>query len=181
MPTRSRLSQKEILEIQRLVSLGLADGDIATKLGRHRSSVARVRLNQRSRGKTTSGKMIQVRISEEEDQAFQAEVDRLGLTRSEAGRRLLRNGLGILDIAHEEVAALHELRRELNAVGKNVNQLTALAHSGRLKWNVRDAQLMFRLDERIDEVINQIVALVSAGRQRAFVEASFPLKGLADE
>ena len=99
------------------------------------------------------------------------------LTISEGGRRLVRASLGLIDLDREEINALHLLRKELNAIGININQLTTLAQSGRLNWNAGDSRKMDLLDRKIDVTVNQIVALVTAGRNKAFVRSTFPVEG----
>ena len=79
-----------------------------------------------------------------------------------------------------EIDALADLRRELNAIGKNLNQMVTLAQSGRLNWNQRDARLVEQLDLKVDEAVSQMIAFVVAARQRTLVKAAFPIEGPTD-
>lgn len=181
MPSRPRLSESEARRILDLVAEGESDASIARMVGRHRSTVTKLRLSKEKRSVTTGGKMLHVRLSGEEHDAFKRCTEELGLTMSDGGRRLIRHSLEVLDLRAEEIEALAALRKELNAIGVNLNQLSALAQSGRLKWNARDGKLVQQLDMKVDEAVNQLVAFVTAARQRAFVRAAFPIEGAKDE
>lgn len=181
MPKTRRLSDKERLKIQALISDGESDAAIARKVGRHRSTVTKIRHGKPKRSVTTSGKTVHARLSDEEHQAFKEMMEVRDLNMSDGVRRLIRHSLGVLDLQVEEIEALAALRKELNAIGVNLNQLVTLAQSGRLAWNARDGKLVQNLDMKVDEAVNQLVAFVSAGRQRAFVEAAFPIGGAMNE
>lgn len=177
MPKQSRLTPKEIQDINALIARGETDSSIARRFGRNRSTVTKIRLGKQKRSVTTSGHKIQGRLSGEEHAAFKAKTEALGITMSDGVRRLVRHSLDVLDLRAEEIEALAALRKELNAIGVNLNQLVTLAQSGRLSWNARDAKLVQQLDVKVDEAVNQMVAFVSASRQRAFIQAAFPIGG----
>lgn len=124
--------------------------------------------------------MVRTRLTREEHAAFKEKVAALDLTISDGLRRLVRHSLGVLDMREAEIDALAELRRELNAIGKNLNQMVTLAQAGRLKWSHRDARLVEQLDLKVDEVVSQMIAFVVASRQRTFVRAAFPIEGPPD-
>ncbi len=181
MPTRSKMTDEEIEEIQRLIAEGLGDGAIAAQVGRHRTSVVKVRTGGRRRSVTTGGKQLQVRLTDEEYEAFNAEVDRLGITLSEGGRRLVRHSLGILDVAPAEIDAVVDLRRELNAIGVDLNRMVKLANSGPVDIGEVEKNFLSKLDLKVDDVVNQLIAFVGAGRRKTFVRAVFPLEGPISE
>ncbi|MCZ4354102.1 helix-turn-helix domain-containing protein [Roseovarius aestuarii] len=181
MPKQRRITNKERLKIQALIAEGESDASIARKLGRHRSTVTKIRLSKQKRSVTTGGQNVRGRVSDEEHAAFKAKTEALGITMSDGVRRLVRHSLDVLDLQAEEIDALAALRKELNAIGVNLNQLVTLAQSGRLSWNARDGKLVQQLDVKVDEAVNQLVAFVSASRQRAFVEAAFPIGGAMNE
>tara|TARA_B100000378_G_scaffold223803_1_gene187397 strand:+ start:103 stop:627 length:525 start_codon:yes stop_codon:yes gene_type:complete len=171
------LSVTERAEIAKLISEGLGDAEIGKRIGRHRSTITKFRLQRAARNVTTEGKSVNFRLSSEEHRAFKEAMEAKNLTISEGGRRLVRASLGLIDLDREEINALHLLRKELNAIGININQLTTLAQSGRLNWNAGDSRKMDLLDRKIDVTVNQIVALVTAGRNKAFVRSTFPVEG----
>lgn len=174
MPKKPRLTAKEIAEIQRLVSEGWKDGEIAKRLGRSRQAVSRIRHQAVPRHTTTDGEVIHVRVTKEEHEAFRALVDAEGLTPSDGVRRLMRHAVGALDLRSEEIDALAQTRRELVAAGRNLNQLTQLANSGRLKWNARDAKTVHRLDERVSDTVEALTTFINVARRRTLANAAFP-------
>lgn len=174
MPQRPRLSVKEIAEINRLVGDGLKDAEIARRVGRSRQAVSRVRHQKVSANTTTQGEVIRTRVTKEEYQAFKALVEREGLTPSDGVRRLMRLAIGALDLRTEEIEALAQARREVVAVGRNLNQMTQLANSGRLKWNARDGKTVAQLDERVSDLAEALTTFVTVARRRTLAEVAFP-------
>lgn len=181
MPSRKRVDAKERLEILARISRGESDVDIAKAIGRHRSTVTKIRNSGVPRAVTTDGGTIHARLSASEHEAFSDKMKAEGLSNSDGVRRLVRHSLDLLDLRKEEIEALAALRKELNAIGVNLNQLTALAQSGRLNWNRRDAALVEKIDVKVDQVVNELVAFVGAGRRRTLVQAAFPVAGQLDE
>lgn len=174
MPRKSRLTNKEIFEIDRLVAEGMTDGEIAGQVGRSRQAVSRVRRQKHSPHTTTRGEVLNVRVTREEYEAFRALVAREGLTASDGMRRLMRLAVGALELRAEEIEALGEARRELTAVGRNLNQLTQLAQSGRLRWNARDGATLARLETRVGDLAEALTRFVNVARRRTLAEAAFP-------
>ena len=180
MPKQKRIHKAERAEIFRLLAEGKTPSEVAKLVGRDRSTISKLRDGKGARHVTTGGKSIHIRVSDEEYEAFGQLARTRKITRSEAGRRLVRNALGVLDLSVEEIGALHNLRKELNAIGINLNQLTQLANSGRLNWNARDAKFMEKLDERVDDLVNELVAVCGAARKKTMVEAAFPMTEKSD-
>lgn len=177
MPTRSKMTDEEIEEIQSLIAEGLSDSGIAARVGRHRTSVAKIRIGARAKSVTTGGKQLQIRLSDEEYDAFKGEIDRRGVSLSEAGRRLVRHSLGVLDVEDAEIDALSDLRKALNVIGGDLNKMVGLAKSGAFKCSDADRLVMERLDLKVDDVVNHLIAFVGAGRRKTFVKAVFPMEG----
>jgi hypothetical protein len=174
MPQRPRLTHKEIAEINRLVAEGLKDGKIASRVGRSRQAVSRIRHKGTSAHTTTGGDVVHIRVSKEELQAFKTVVEAQGLTPSDGVRRLMRLAVGALDLRAEEIDALAESRRELVAVGRNLNQMTHLANAGRLKWNARDGKTVAQLDARVSDLTEALTTFVNVARRRTLAEVAFP-------
>ena len=177
MPKRSRITETEKVEILRYLSEGKTPSEIGKIVGRDRTTISKIRDGKGGKNVTTGGKIIHIRVSDEEYAAFKSQIAARKLTASEAGRRLVRSALGVLDLSREEIGALHTLRKELNAIGINLNQMTQLGNSGRLKWNERDAKLMVKLDERVDDLVNDLVALCSVARKKTMADAALLIGG----
>ena len=181
MPSRPKITAAERDEAKRLKASGLSIGAIAKRLGRHRTSVARALARGASRNTTSGGKRLQVLLSDEEFEAFRARACRHGLTLSDAGRRLVRHSEDVLDWPKDRIAAVDMLRREVNAIGVNVNQMAQLAQSGRLVWNARDAATMARLSAKLDAVTEEMIRVVSIARTRGFAAAVWDEEEIAAE
>ena len=145
-------------------------------------SIARSLARSVPRNVTTGGrKRLQILLSDEEFAAFRARATAHGLTLSDAGRRLVRHSEDVLDWPQERIAAVDRLRREVNAIGVNVNQMTQLARSRRLVWNARDAAMMERLGAKLDAVTEEMIRVVSIARTRGFAAAVWDEEDIAAE
>ena len=116
-------------------------------------------------------------MTREEYDAFRALVEREGLTPSDGMRRLIRLAVGALDLRREEIEALAASRRELVAVGRNLNQLTQLGQSGRLTWGARDGATLARVEARVAELAEALTRFVNVARRRTLADAAFPGDG----
>ena len=181
MPSRPKITAAERVEAQRLLASGLSVGEIARRLGRHRTSIARCLARTTSRNTTSGGKRLQILLSDDEFAAFRGRATAHGLTLSDAGRRLVRHSEDVLDWPKERIAAVDRLRREVNAIGVNVNQMAQLAQSGRLVWNARDSATMARLEAKLDAVIEEMIRVVSIARMRGFASAVWDEEDIAAE
>ena len=145
-------------------------------------SIARSLARSVPRNVTTGGgKRLQILLSDEEFAAFRTRATAHGLTLSDAGRRLVRHSEDVLDWPQERIAAVDRLRREVNAIGGNVNQMTQLAQSGRLVWNARDAATMARLGAKLDALTEEMIRVVSVARTRGFASAVWNEEDIAAE
>jgi hypothetical protein len=54
----------------------------------------------------------------------------------------------------------------LSAVGNNLNQIARLGAVGRLTWNARDAALVRKVGARVDDLVEEVVHLLSALRAK---------------
>ena len=151
-------------------------------MDRHRMSIARSLARSVPRNVTTGGrKRLQILLSDEEFTVFRARATSHGLTMSDAGRRLVRHSEDVLDWPQERIAAIDRLRREVNAIGVNVNQMAQLAQSGRLVWNARDSATMACLGAKLDAVTEEMIRVVSIARTRGFASAVWDEEDIAAE
>lgn len=123
-----------------------------TRTGRHRASatgsvVGRSRAERAGQGATggladdpfdgparpprptTGGRILSVRVSREEAQAFDVAMEAAGFSsRSEALRSLVRGAGGAVAPLPEETELLGGMARELHKIGVNVNQIALAAN-----------------------------------------------------
>jgi predicted DNA-binding protein (UPF0251 family) len=180
MPSSPALSRAEIEAINAQIVAGLSNAEIARQTGRSKQTIARVRAGAVRRAVTTHGKTINVRVTEDEFQAIRTVADREGLTVSASLRRLVRQATDRLDVHGDELVELAEARRELAAVGRNLNNLTKFAASGRLKWNARDGATLENVAARVDHLSEAIVHLVNAARRKAPISAATIMRKIAE-
>ena len=165
-----RLSTKARQEILRCAALGLSDAEIGMQVGCSRTTVARVRRRGLVNDRTTRGRVLQVRISPREAEAFEALVAEAGMTNSGMLRHLIRMSAGVVAFRRDEVETLRTSGNQLNALARNLVQMLKLARAGKLRWNARDAALVGRLTDRTEEVAGAVEALRAASLRGAFVE-----------
>lgn len=80
---------------------------------------------------TVRSQAVRVRLREEERAAFQQFAAALGQTPSRIIRRLIREAItGGPDYFKDELGELRKMRRELTAIGRNLNQLARAANQG---------------------------------------------------
>ena len=162
-----RLPDDDIAEIRKRIAAGESLRSISRTLGRHRSSVARIRaIARQEEGRPLSVK-LNFRLSAEEHAVFLTVVEANRLTVSEAIRHLVRQAGGLLALQTEEIEAIGGARRDLAAVGNNLNQLARLGAAGRLKWKPGDNVLVRRVLSHVDALIEDVVALVAEAQSRA--------------
>ena len=175
-----RLPHETKQDIWRLAGMGLTDAAIAQKCGCARQTVSRVRAGEGAPDRTTKGRILQVRVSQREADAFAALLREQSMTASEALRRMIRMAGGVVDFRAEEIAALHQSGNQLNAMARNLVQMLQLARAGRLTWNARDSKLVAQLVDRTEEVARATQALKAAAMRSAFVQSADIAKGLVD-
>ena len=159
---RLRLSAAEVTAIQARFAAGESVAVVAASLGRSRQSLARIKgAMDRHQARRLDVK-LNIRVTQGERAAFQAVADASGLTVSEAVRHLVKQASGLLVLQADELAGIAAARRDLAAVGNNLNQLARLGASGKLKWNPGDTTLVRKVAARVDEISEGIVLLVSA-------------------
>lgn len=179
MSASARLNPAEVEMVTAHIRAGLMNAEIARLTGRSKQSIARIRAGTIRRAVTTHGRTINVRVTEDEHQAIKAVAEREGLTVSASLRRLVRQATDRLDVHGDELVELAEARRELAAVGRNLNGMAKFAASGRLKWNARDAATLAAVAARVDQLSEAIVQLVNAARRKAPISAGTILRGIA--
>jgi len=157
-----RFSATEVAAIQARFAAGESVAAVAASLGRSRQSLARIKGAMDCHQARRLDVKLNIRVTEGERAAFQTVANAHRLTVSEAIRHLVKQASGLLALQADELAAISAARRELAAVGNNLNQLARLGASGKLNWKPGDAVLLRRVAARVDEVSERIVLLLSA-------------------
>lgn len=176
MPKRLPLSMKH--EVQRLLREGQTDTEVAAKAGCARQTVARIRTDGIATDRTTKGRVLQVRVSQKEAEAFETLLAEQNMTASEVLRRMIRMAEGVVDFRGAEVAELHQASTQLNAMARNLVQMLQLGHVGKLRWNARDNKLVAQLADRTEEVARAVQAMKAAAQRSAFTRSADLARGL---
>lgn len=159
---RHRLSQDEIAFAEARLKTGESVAAVARTMGRSRQSLSRLK------GALDSGQAQRLevnlitRVTAEERAGFQAVAGAKGLTVSEALRHLVKQANGHLALQADELAGVAAARRELSAIGSNLNQLARLGAVGKLNWNPGDAALVRKVASRVDDLCEGLVLLFAA-------------------
>ncbi len=180
---RQRLSQDEIAFADARLKSGDSVASVARAMGRSRQSLSRLK-GALDRGKAQRlDRNIIARVTEDERAAFQTVARSKGLTVSEALRHLVKQANGHLALQADELAGIAAARRELSAIGSNLNQLARLGAVGKLNWNPGDAALVRKVAARVDDLSEGLVLLIAAlGSHQGMTtdQAAAVLAGVAD-
>ena len=163
---RSRLTSVETAAIKARLVAGESVAAVARSMGRSRQALSRIKGSLDRKEVRRLSVKLNIRITEDEHASFQAVAEASGMTASEAIRHLVRQASGRLAIQADELEAIAAARRELSAVGNNLNQIARLGAVGRLTWNARDAALVRKVGARVDDLVEEVVYLLSALRAK---------------
>jgi len=159
---RQRLSQDEIAFAEARLKSGESVAAVARAMGRSRQSLSRLKgALDRDHAQRLEVNLI-TRVTAEERASFQAVARAKGLTVSEALRHLVKQANGHLALQADELAGVAAARRELSAIGSNLNQLARLGAIGKLNWNPGDAALVRKVATRVDDLSEGLVLLFAA-------------------
>jgi antitoxin component of RelBE/YafQ-DinJ toxin-antitoxin module len=176
---KHRLAAAEVAAVQARFAAGESVAAVAASLGRSRQSLARIKgAMDRHQARRLDTK-LNIRVTEGERAAFQTVAEAHGLTVSEAIRHLVKQASSLLALQADELAAISAARRELAAVGNNLNQLARLGASGRLGWKSGDAALLRRVRTQVDEVSEAIVLLLATHDSHQTLPADQAVASLA--
>lgn len=115
---------------------------------------------------TTGGRILSVRVSREEAQAFDAAIEAAGFaSRSEALRSLVRGAGGAVAPLPEETELLAGLVRELHKIGVNVNQIALAANRRQIALMRAEWDEIGQLRKLLPELRLAIGRLIGLRRQ----------------
>lgn len=159
MPGRSnKLTPADEKKIVAAVRSGVPVAVLAKQFGVTRPTVYRAirRFHDKASVVQVGTAPVSFTIDRAELHAFDAFIGRLGLkSRADALRRVCRVPAGFLEPDPYLAEAIHDLRNELSAIGRNVNQLVAaknyeLRRGQKLKISKDQQQLLADLLENIE-------------------------------
>lgn len=163
----SRLTDDDRDRIRARLAAGETVGAVARALGRHRQTVSRVKEDLDRQDGTRLAVKLNFRVTEAEHAHLLAAIRATDLTVSEAIRHLVRQATSLLALQSPEIEALAAARRDLAAVGNNLNQLARLGAVGRLHWKAGDAALVRKVAARVDDLVDEVVGLIAEAQGRA--------------
>ncbi len=112
--------------------------------------------------------VVTFRLPEDELKAFDALVVKHGFTsRSELARALARGASGFLEVSQQDRADLHSVKVELLAMGRNLNQLTRAANSGRVDLVKAQWEDLTELKSTISRLRGYVTDVVNETRRRS--------------
>lgn len=189
MPGRSnKLSPADERKIVTAVQSGVPVAALAKQFGVTRPTIYRAirRFNDKASIVQVGTAPVSFTVDRAELQRFDAFVGRLGLkSRADALRRVCRIPSGFLEPDPYLADAIHDLRVELTAIGRNVNQLVAtknyeVRRGQKLKLTKPQQQLLADLLEHIDGLsvaVRELEGRRASRVVRGFVEK---MKGEGD-
>ena len=108
-----------------------------------------------------------VRLDEAEDAGFQELVDRLETTRSRLLRKIIRESIGEgPDLLPNEMKHFEEAVFQLAALGRNLNQLLKLVHTGQVKVSSQEQTLMEGIRDQVEYLKKQTLIVIDRTRER---------------
>lgn len=163
----SRLSEDDRARTRARLAAGETVGAVARALGRHRQTVSRIKMETDRQDGTRLAVKLNFRVTEAEHAHLLAAIRPTDLTVSEAIRHLVRQATWLLALQSAEIEALAATRRDLAAVGNNLNQLARLGAVGRLHWKAGDGALVRKVAARVDDLVDEVVGLIAEAQGRA--------------
>ena len=168
----SRLSDDDRDQSRTRLAAGETVGTVARALGRHRQAVSRVKDGLDHQDGTRLAVKLNFRVTEAEHAHLLAAIRSTDLTVSEAIRHLVRQATSLLALKSPEIEAIAAARRDLAAVGNNLNQLARLGAVGRLHWKSGDAALVRKVAARVGDLVDEVVGLIAEAQGRSSFDPS---------
>lgn len=166
MPAHPRLTAVEKEDIRSLLAEGFTVAQIRKKTGRSKDAIGRLRTGDVA----LKEKYLNLRLTQDEFDAVHAAAQAQGLTASDYARRVLRGGVGQLAVSEEVTLAFEEARKQLSALGTNLNQLVTLGHQGKVKWNPGDSRMIESLQGSVRSLTGQVIKVVLAARRNVALD-----------
>jgi hypothetical protein len=111
--------------------------------------------------------MVNVRMNEAEAMAMRRLAEQLQTKRSRLLRKVIRELIGEgPDLLPNEMKVFNESVFQLTALGRNLNQLLKLVHSGQVVVSSEQQALMEGLQDRVEYLKKQTLIVIDRTRER---------------
>ncbi len=178
--TVKRLTPVQRQEAIRTLKAGGQVSTVAETLGATDGAIRQIK-NRGIRSKdatTTEGRVVSVRLSPEEVQAFDALCGQMGgKNRSDGLRSIVRMSVGFLEMSKADSDTLDEIKRELHKIGINVNQIALAANRRQLALGRGQWDAVNNLVKALPQIRSHLAMVIDENRRRGvtlfkkFIEA----------
>jgi hypothetical protein len=108
-----------------------------------------------------------VRLDKAEDTGFQELVERLATTRSRLLRKIIRESIGEgPDLLPNEMKHFEEAVFQLAALGRNLNQLLKLVHTGQVKVSSQEQAMMESIRTQVECLKKETLIVIDRSHER---------------
>ena len=108
-----------------------------------------------------------VRLDKAEDAGFQQLVVRLQTSRSRLLRKIIRESIGEgPDLLPNEMKVFQDAVYQLASLGRNLNQLLKLLHSGQVKVSSQEQTLIESLRTQVECLKKETLTVIDRTRER---------------
>lgn len=111
--------------------------------------------------------MVNVRMSDAEALAFSQLAERLQTSRSRLLRKVIREFIGEgPDLLPHEMKHFDDAIYQLAALGRNLNQLLKLVHTGQVKVSSQEMTLMEGIRDQVELLKKETLSVIDRTRER---------------
>jgi hypothetical protein len=108
-----------------------------------------------------------VRLDKAEDAEFQKLVEGLRTSRSRLLRKIIREAIGEgPDLLANEMKVFQDSVYQLVSLGRNLNQLLKLVHSGQVMVSSQEQALMLGIRDQVELLKNETLMVIDRTRDR---------------
>jgi hypothetical protein len=108
-----------------------------------------------------------VRLDKAEDAGFQQLVERLQTSRSRLLRKMIRESIGEgPDLLANEMKVFQDAVYQLASLGRNLNQLLKLVHSGQVMVSSQEQALMIAIRDQVECLKKETLTVIDRSRER---------------
>lgn len=114
---------------------------------------------------------LHVRLTEDEQLAFQKYIDKVGVNRSVLLRKMVRELVNYPypDLLKDEQSMIRVVIRYLAGISRNLNQITAAINTGKLAHRSVDNNYLDEIKKHVDDVKNEFLRYLEITRKRLVI------------